>query len=466
MEGQKEEDQDQGQQERQGNVLVLRDVKTSFELGFFSFSQTFDSMQLEAMPDGTVSVSYAPDMTMDFAITPPNGPAMQGSFPGTMASAHGVATGTADDYVFDFTAGELHQTGQFSAGTPGIDAGETTFDSLMKDLTSQIHVVNTDAGLNLDYTFAVGDVTNSQTTLVPGANGQSDSKQSQHSHSNGYTGNVALFLPPRGQSSGGSLIPEGLTLDARIEVAHSTSEQHMKSPALNMDLATDEGASTLSLKIDGQNIALGADSQDGTITVASSKFGPQPYSVTIADAGIALSLPYRPGDTPQDADFALNFNGITANDAVWALFDPENTLSRAPADFAIATSFNAQLLLDWTNTEAVKAWQGPPAILHRITLQDFLVGFENARVTGAGAVDFSTAAPVPMPNGGTLDFTFEGIPALLDKLGGLPLVDPGLIAGAQGMLGVFTSAGEGDTLTSEITFGEGGTVTVNGQRMR
>jgi len=248
-----------------------------------------------------------------------------------------------------------------------------------------------------------------------------------------------------------------------------TSERNQStvSPYFKMALNVVEDPGSYLLNIGEQTIGLWVDTHDAVITLTSPQIASEPLSAEIKDAKLGLVVPFRASDTPQDASLELRLEGVTVNDVVWAMADPANTLSHAPADFVLDTRASVNLLLDWTDIDAVEALQGPPAILNNIKLQDFLIAFENARLTGGGEVEFSNDGPVPEPNGGQLNFSFEGVLALLDRLGNLPLVDPSLTAGAKGMLGAFTNAGSTpESLTSHIEFSEGGHVSINGQQVR
>ncbi len=456
-----------GQQERQGNVLVLRDVKTTADFGFFSFEQTIAQMRLGALDDGSVSVSYDSDFTAIGSMSFPNIPANNISFTGLFEATEGTATGTPDDYIYDFSVGVLQMTGATIMGVEGSTDSETTSESRTTDLKGRIRFISTDAGVDMSYAFTIAGVESSQSTTVELAGTDVKMKQSQRSVIEGYDAEINVFIPNTNHSADrGAFIPEGLTLQARLGISSLSVSQKTTSPYFNMDIAVAQGSGETTLNIDENAIALASNSQDTIITVTSPALGPQPFSTKIADGDLAISLPYRPREATQDASFDMRLEGITANEAIWALLDPENTLSRAPFDFAISTEASLTLRLDWTNIDAIKSWQGVPAYVHSIELKDFLVGFGDARIEGEGTVGISNFTPMPTPRDGALSFTLTGIPALLEKLGNLPLVDLSLIIGALGMLDVFTIAGEGDTLTSIVEFDEFEGVTINGQRLR
>lgn len=457
-----------GSQTREGAVLVLQDVTFAMDFGFFQIDQTLSQMQLEALDNGTVSVSYDSNITATATLNLPDTPMPDITVTGQIEGAQGLVTGTIEDYIFELGIGRMELLGSAVVSTESGVQTTSTIKAISTGLNGRIHYARSDAGVNMSYTFTLDNVNNTQDSASSLGGTELNFKQSQRTLAEGYSGDISIFFPhPNPESGSGSLIPEGFTMDARIDVEQMNITQKTASPYFNMEMEIDQQDGDMSILVDGQNIALSSNAQKNFVSVVLPQFGPQPYRVDFADAAFAISLPYRPSDTPQDASIAISLDGITASDSIWALADPENTLSRAPADFAIAADFNSTLLLDWTNIEAVKAGAGTaPLLLHKITLGKFLVAFENALLAGAGAVDFITETMAPEPNGGAITFTLTGIPALLEKLGGLPLVDPSVISQVNGMLGMFTSPGENGALTSEVEFGEGGQVSVNGQRMR
>jgi len=456
-----------GTMERQGNVLVLRDVKTSVDLGYFSFEQSISNMRLEALENGSVSVSYDSDFSGNGRLSLPGTPSPTIALTGNFETTQGVVTGTADDYVYTFSIGSMRMSGVNTFDGEGFAGTSNTTENETTDLQGLIRFTSTDAGMNMSYAFTIAAVESSQNATTQTASNEPLMKQSQQATIEGYEGEISIFIPAKMVGAeNGSLIPEGLTLDARVGIQNFDFTQKTTSPNFNMNMEMEQGPGEFAFSIDEKTIDLSSDFQNLRIMVSIPQLGPQSYSTEISEVAFALSLPFRPSETRQDVSYALRLGGISANDAIWALADPENTLSRAPADFAIDVRSEVTLRLDWTNIEAVKAWEGVPAFMHSIKLQEFFVAFENARIEGEGMVGISNFTPVPTPNSGALSFTLTGIPALLEKLGGLPLVDPGLIAGAQGLLGVFTKAGEGDTLISQFEFDEGGQVSINGQQVR
>jgi len=460
-----------GQQERQGAVLVFHDVKTSVDTGYFNIEQVIDIMRLEALADGSVAVSYDSDFGGGGTATFPEAPTSNITLSGDYSGTHGIVTGSANDYVYDFTIAAMNMT-SVSGLSDDLESQtgvltRATSDNKFSDMSGQIHFTQTSAGMNMSYSFLIGKAIGSQDTITELGGQNPQIKQSQNSSVEGYSGDISLFLPhadPNAES--GRFLRMGLTLDARLAIEAFNLTQKTASPYLNMDVIFSQGSSNYGVSIDSDSASLSGQGDAMEIEVNSSGFGPQPYRVAIAENALAMSVPLYPDDALQEARYMVYLGGVTVNDTIWAIADPAGTLSHAPADFTLDASAAVQLLLDWTNFDTVKTWQGPPAILNSVKLQDFLVAFENARLTGQGEVQFSNDGPDPVPNGGQLNFNFSGVIALLDKLGSLPLVDPSITAGAKGMLGVFATSNGSDNLTSRIEFTHGGHISVNGQQVK
>ncbi len=459
-------------QAREGDTLVLHNVTIGLNFGFFNMEETLADMRMTAQSDGSVAVDTTTTYTMTMDISPDASPAsavhMEGS--GTYEGSTGVVSGAVDDYIYETTTAKFTSSFNTTTGATDLPGASNLNQSMsIKDMSTRLHLVTTPDSYAIDSTFTLGQLQNTQKTEYAEPDGPDKATQTVQTTANGYSGSIRATLPRHANwGAQSSVLPEGLTVDAQLGLESSRMTQTIDSAFAKMNMSVEEGASDFGFAIDGQTVALSASSTGGgTITVNAPQMGPAPYSVTIDNAEFALSLPYRPDDAPQDAGFRLALEGVTANDAIWALGDPAGSLGHAPADFTLDMRASLGLLLDWTNPEAVKAMQGPPALLHSIELRDFLLALENAELSGLGEVSFSTDGPVPEPNGGQLNFSLQGVNALLDKLGTLPLVDPSLTAGAKGMLGMFTtSTGGPDSLTSRIEFSEGGRVSINGQQMR
>ncbi len=456
-----------GSESREGAVLILRDVTSTIDFGFVRLEQVISQIELEALEHGSVSVTFDSNISGTGSFNLDNAPQQSMFITGQLEGAQGVVTGTANDYIYDFSIGHMQMAGTMEVGEAGGVQGQAKSIASYAGLNGKIHYTASNEGMNIEYSFTLDRLENTQDTSNPIGSSERSFKQSQHSTAEEYRGDVSLFLPAGSAlSANQSFIPEGFTMAADVNIGHMNITQKTSSPYFNMDIGIDQQDMGISIAVDGQNISLATSGKATSFTLGMPALGSQPYHTEFEDAAFALTLPYRLSDTPQEAQFTLSLGGVSVSDSIWALADPENTLSRAPADFAISAKFLTTLLLDWTNIEAVKSWDEAPSILHQVALETFLVSFENAMLEGEGVVDFSNETEVPMPNGGALSFTLTGIPALLEKLGGLPLVDPSIAAQASGMLGMFTSAGEDGSLNSNIEFGEGGQVSINGQKIR
>ncbi|NOR64163.1 MAG: hypothetical protein GQ535_16960 [Rhodobacteraceae bacterium] len=456
-----------GSQSREGAVLVLQDVSTTINLGIFEIEQVISEMQLEALGDGTVSVTFDSNLTGTLTFTLEDAPSQSATMTGHIEGTSGIVTGSANDFVYELAIGQIQMGTTITMGTEDSFQSTTTSNAITTGFNGRIHYSTSNVGMNLSYSFTLDGVNNTQDSVNTVGGEAGGFKQSQRTLAEGYSGEITLFMPtPNPEAASGSLIPEGFTMDVQLGIEHMNISQKTASPYFNMDMEMDQQDMGISLTVDGQNIGLATSGQETSVTVAMPQLGPQPYRTDFENTAFAFSVPYRVSDAPQMSSLALRLGRVTVSDNIWALADPENTLSRAPADFAIAADFSSTLLLDWTNIEAVKAWEGAPALLHKITLETFLVAFENAKLEGAGAVDFSNETEVPMPSGGALSFSLTGIPALLEKLGGLPLVDPSIIAQANGVLGIFTKENDSGARVSDIEFGPEGQVFVNGLQLQ
>jgi hypothetical protein len=149
------------------------------------------------------------------------------------------------------------------------------------------------------------------------------------------------------------------------------------------------------------------------------------------------------------------------------MFDPGGVLPRDPATLVVDIAGKANWLVDIFDPAIAEApMDQPPGEFHSLSVNELLLRLAGAELTGSGDFTVNNDAPVPMP-AGTLNLQLVGGNALIDKLVQMGLLPEDQAMGARMMLGLFARPGAGeDTLVSEITVQEDGSVLANGQRIR
>ncbi len=215
----------------------------------------------------------------------------------------------------------------------------------------------------------------------------------------------------------------------------------------------------------------GLTATGATIGLASTPPRAADFSAAFASAYFGLTLPIQKSETPSPFALALKLDALTFEDDFWARLDPERALTRSPASFAFAINGTLRLLVDLFDPQALSALQGPPFELRTLSLTNLGIDIEGMALSGSGDLSFNNGqtdpvSGLPAPEG-VLDFSVFGALTALDRIGRLGLLDPMIIIGAKGALGMFATPGASpDTFSTRIEFTEGGGVTVNGQPLK
>mgnify|MGYP001090710350 CR=1 FL=1 len=195
------------------------------------------------------------------------------------------------------------------------------------------------------------------------------------------------------------------------------------------------------------------------------------FSAAFGHALTGLSVPIAKSDTASPFSLTVELAGFTLGEEVWAGFDPDGTLSHAPAGFNFSISGSIRMLVDFFDSSAMARLQSAPAEIRSLSLDSLSVDFEGMGLTGDGDVTFNNDRIDPMSGmpepKGVLDFSINGALGLLDKIGRLGVGDPMAIIGMKGALGMFATPNSGpDSFTSRVEFAEGGHISVNGQQVK
>ncbi|MCG3268579.1 DUF2125 domain-containing protein [Yoonia sp. I 8.24] len=190
---------------------------------------------------------------------------------------------------------------------------------------------------------------------------------------------------------------------------------------------------------------------------------------TVAD----ILVPLLKSDTAQTARYHIGFDDLTVSENTWAMFDPDQVLSRDPLDMNIDLSagltYNVEWL-DFLNIENELMIQQTPVELHDLRIDAFDISGAGASLASTGAftfdmTDLDTFDGMPRPTGAA-GATMTGVHALLDNLIALELLNADEAFGMRMGLGMFSRDDGNGTLTTSVEIDDAGSVHVNGERVR
>ena len=211
---------------------------------------------------------------------------------------------------------------------------------------------------------------------------------------------------------------------------------------------------------------------DASIQVSGVPDLPDPVSLAVADAGALVQFPVVPSDEAQDFALGLRLQGAGMSDSLWDMFDADKILPRDPADLILDLSGAATVLADFLALDTDPgSLSATPVEFNSLDINELLLSFAGARLTGQGAFDFvggdTPLAPGPGAPRGQIDLELVGGNGLLDGLVVLGFLPQQSAMMARGMMGMLAIPGDApDTLTSTLEINDQGHVLANGQRIQ
>ncbi len=434
-----------GSVERDGDTLIVTDVKAAFDGDEGKGETTISEIRLRDRGDGTVEVILAEEASFTSA-----SPGIDGGKPfgasGTvkMPGLVGTVSGSPDDmaYVFDMPSVEAALT-PIEDGKP---AGKIMV--LLSAATSSYHLSGPATAKLLDGSFGAS----SAALSFEGTEGE-----------NSFSGtlNAADLAGTIKSNSAGMEEPEfsnalakGFALDMGLSLGALNYDFDISDTAGPSKLVGGSQGGSFQLAVDASRMLLSGSGQAVEATFSSAELPFPEVKLSYAESGFNLTMPLSKAEAAQDFALLYKVVDLQVSDEIWGLFDPTGVLPHDPATLVIDTAGQARLKSDLLGTAEGTP---PDAELLSLDIKDITARMAGAELTGKGAftfdnTDLTTYGGAPAPTG-TLDMMLTGGNALLDKLVSMGLVAEDQAMGARMMIAMFAKAGEGeDVLTSTLEF--------------
>ncbi len=288
-----------------------------------------------------------------------------------------------------------------------------------------------------------------------------------------------------------AMLKAGMTVKGGLKIA---------SMAGNLDMVTKDEAGQnrpVAMKFDGADSALTFAMDQARINYAGTSGAtnaemtipelPVPVGYGMSNTSFNLDFPIAVAEQPQNFAVAYKLDGVTLTDSVWGLFDPNAALPRDPASLDVDLAGSIKVLRDFFDTSTLDAaakmedpnltdeqraalmeqMMAPPADVREMTINKVALDLMGAKADVTGKLAATEAGDMQTPVG-TISGKFEGVNALLDKLGAAGLVPAEQMMGAKMMLQMFAKPDpqNPELLTTELEFNEQGQVFANGQQVK
>ncbi|MBU3029164.1 DUF2125 domain-containing protein [Paracoccus marinaquae] len=319
------------------------------------------------------------------------------------------------------------------------------------------------------------------------------------SHVDGLTASGSMIAPegkfdmvdnPHEAFRAGMVVQGGLALGAVTgEAQFSGTDAEGMPQNGSASFASDSSELLFSMSREGVSYGGSAKGTEAEMTVGGLPF---PISYAIETASGMLNFPISKSDEPQPYKLSYSLSGLTLADGIWAMFDPQGALPRDPANLTVDLEGEARVtedLLDPTlaqrmaaTMEETAATDGAatdqpatgdeimpempmPFTPETVRIKQFLLEAVGARADLSGDLTIPEGAEQPV---GTVEGSFTGLNALLDKLVSMGFVPQEQVMGARMMLAMFARPVEGkpDELQTSLEFRENGSIFANGQQVK
>lgn len=451
-----------GDQSRSGDTLTVSGVTMSMELSEGAMVGQLGDITFTERGDGTVSIGLPEAYPLVFSGTDPEG----GEFSTRLTLRHDglemIASGSPGQTTHTYTAASIGITG---------DAFETDGETVPMDLEltmSQVageYEVATGAPMSVRSDLTAAGVAVAFAASDPEGSGDDARLMATLSDLvSTSNGTMSSFSAMAGL---GEMIGQGLSSDARLSYRDASYQIGGTSAGETFELTATAAQGELAVTVGEDGVSYSGRNQDMTLAGIGSQIPVPDLNLAMDSSSWRFDMPIVVSDDPQDFAMLLRFDGLTASDTIWSMFDPSRALPRDPATLVVDLSGTGKWFVDITDPALAEApMDGVPGEVQSLTVNELRLDMVGAELTGTGdfTVDNSSMPPVPV---GAIDLQLVGGNGLIDRLVSMGALPQEQAMGARMMLGLFARPGTGaDTLTSRIEFTPQGGIIANGQPLR
>lgn len=270
-----------------------------------------------------------------------------------------------------------------------------------------------------------------------------------------------------------AIFSNGFAIDGVFEFGASHLDVTFQDDGTSFSLDTNSTGGMLDAEITKDVIAYTISQEGVDLHLTSSDLPIPAVKLNYDELSFAFSIPLAQSDTPSDFHFASALRNLEVSEAIWSMVDPGQSIPRDPATVAIDVSGKVKVLVDILNMETLESLDEggmPPMLPVSASLNELLVSFGGAELTGSGAatIDLENGGligglPAPI---GSIDLSLIGGFGLMDKISAIGLIPSDASLFVRGMVGAFAKPMGEDHFETTIEFVEGGGILANGQKIK
>ena len=457
-----------GSEVLEGGVLTVTGITLAMADESGEMTGDMGDLVFTEVGDGTVMVTMAPEMTLALSSDDGMGTTTDMSMTIVQTGATTLVSGTPEAMNYAVTATRIGLTIDELTSDGAATEGAMVFG--INDVTGTYTTTGiSDEAMDIDYNLDAA----SMDILVNLTDPTDGTIVSITGKSEGLTMNAAGMIPVAilGMAPMADF-PPGLTMAGGYGFGTSSYEFSFTENGATTAGSVAMGSGTTSFDLSEAGVGFDLATTDLMVSTSGDDM-PFPVNVSLGEYGIGMVIPLAPSDTPSDFGFSMNLIDLSVNDEIWAMFDPGAALPRGPATTRIDVTGTATIMANLMDPAAQQdmAMTGtPPGQLETLNLNDLLVSFGGAELSGSGALtldntDMVTFGGIPKPVG-TIELALNGANGLLDRLVQAGLIPEDQVMMGRMMLGMFAVPVGDDMLTSTIEFTAEGGILANGQRIQ
>jgi hypothetical protein len=450
-----------GEQSQSGDTLTVSGVTMSMVLPEGTMIGQLGDIAFTERGDGTVAVELPEEYPLVFSGTDTDG----AEFVTTLTLTHDGLEMTASGAP----GRTLHSYGAASIGISG-DAFETDDEVIPMDLELTIAQV---AG---EYEVVAGTPMAVRSDLTAGA--VAVGFAASDPEGSGNDARLTATLSDLVSTSNGTMssfsamaglaemIGQGLSSEAQLSYRDASYQISGTSEGETFQLVATAAQGELAVSVGENGVSYSGRNQDMTLVAAGSQMPLPDLNLAMDSSSWKFDMPLTVSEEPQDFAILLRFDGLTASDAIWSMFDPAGALPRDPATLVVDLGGTGRWFVDITDPALAETpLEGAPGEVQSLSVNEVRLGMAGAELTGAGDFTFDNATMPPVPVG-AIDLRLVGGNGLIDRLVSMGALPQEQAMGARMMLGLFARPDGDDTLTSRIEFTPQGGIIANGQPLR
>jgi len=455
-----------------GNTLTIRDLILSAKMPDDEGAMTVSlgDVVFTENGDGTVRVGVPPTIPMLFSGTGEDGKAFEARVDYSQSGFSMVVSGVPDDMNYNYTSATVKATlSELTADGVAIGPDDMHAEFSMRnvigsnrmqlsDLRSYSQRISADA---MGYDLLVNDAETGEKVTIKGGSQNILIEGGADIPDKMDTGNLDEMLAA------------GFAADAAFSYDTGSTSMTVNGSDENMalDMTSESGSAFVAL--DSESVEYDVSQNGVTINVVSQDL-PFPIALTMAESAGNMLIPVSKSDEEQEFSFGLTLGDFTMSDMIWSIFDPTEALPRDPATIVMDIVGKTTILANFLDPNVATGLEhsdNAPAQLNALTLNELLLSFAGATLSGSGDFTFDNSntamfGGMPAPQG-AVDLKLIGGNGLLDRLVQIGILPEDQAMGARMMMGLFAVPGEAeDTLNSRIEINDQGHILANGQRIQ